>query len=218
MIMESSLKAFIEDLSKTRLGGSAFNQYSHQISENAVRRNNLLIYLKQMTELSPRFMLVGEAPSYRGGRLTGVPFTSRHILLNGIDELGLFGDFRGYSVTSESAEIRKEQSATILWGTLARLNTPALIWNAFPFHPHKHDNALSNRIPTISELRLGERFLRQILDLFSIKEIVAVGNKAETSIKSLGLAYTKVRHPAQGGKNQFVKGIEDCFQRHTALS
>lgn len=44
--------------------------------------------------------------------------------------------------------------------------------------------------------------------MFQIELIVAVGNKAEESLLKLGVEHEKVRHPAQGGKNEFVQGIK----------
>lgn len=211
--MKDQLKAFIDDLAKAEVSDSALNQYSYKDCRNSVRRDNLLLYLQQMAEEKPSVVLVGEAPSYRGARLTGVPFTSRYILLNGIERLGLFGKSRGYRVTAEFEDIKKEQSATIVWGTLAKLDVTPLIWNAFPFHPFKPGNNLSNRTPTRDELHAGGHFLYELIKLFDITSVIAVGNKAEESIKALGLEYTKVRHPAQGGKNRFIEGINECLSK-----
>lgn len=46
-----------------------------------------------------------------------------------------------------------------------------------------------------------------MIEMFNIKKVVAVGNKAEENLISLGISCHKVRHPAQGGKNEFVEGI-----------
>src|SRR5690606_30962243 len=83
----------------------------------------------------------------------------------------------------------------------------ALSWNAFPFHPHKVGNGESNRTPLKKELLIGEGPLLQMIEMFNIEKVVAVGNKAEENLNKLGISCRKVRHPAQGGKNQFVEGI-----------
>jgi hypothetical protein len=44
--------------------------------------------------------------------------------------------------------------------------------------------------------------------MFQIKKVVAIGNKAEESLRKLNISAYKVRHPAQGGKIQFVEGIK----------
>jgi len=48
-----------------------------------------------------------------------------------------------------------------------------------------------------------------MIEMFDIKTVVAVGNKAEENLNNLGINCNKVRHPAQGGKNDFVKGIKE---------
>src|SRR5690554_6491486 len=48
---------------------------------NKARHANLRLYLRQMMTRRPSFLLVGEAPGYRGCRVTGVPFTNKHLLL-----------------------------------------------------------------------------------------------------------------------------------------
>ena len=101
----------------------------------------------------------------------------------------------------------KEATATIIWNTLLQYKVKSLGWNAFPFHPHKEGNPDSNRTPLKKELLMGQDFLLQMIEMFCIKRVVAVGNKAEESLRKLGIDCEKVRHPAQGGKNDFVRGI-----------
>lgn len=160
-----------------------------------------------MKEVQPRVLLVAEAPGYRGMRLTGVPFTSPDLVRTGLDRFDLFGEHRGYRSPAEYPHIKKEQSGTIVWGTLSANGALPLIWNAFPFHPHLPGKPLSNRTPTAKELEIGLAFLQEMIALFGIEEVVAIGNKAYDSLTRLGFSCQKVRHPAQSGKNQFVEGI-----------
>jgi uracil-DNA glycosylase len=206
--MTKQFMNFIEELALTKVTPNVYNQYSYENQENAVRRDNLLIYLEQMYKLNPEVILVGEAPGYRGCRLTGVPFTSEHLLMNNIGELKLFGSEAGYRLASPKDKLLKEATATIIWNTLLENDIVSLAWNAFPFHPHKADNGESNRTPLKSELIIGERFLLQIIDMFNIKKVVAVGRKAEETLGKLNIQCSRVRHPAQGGKNDFVQGIK----------
>ena len=205
--MKNQFESFIKELSRVELPENVFNQYSNISHANSIRRKNLFLYLGQMAAFNSKIMLVGEAPSHRGCRLTGIPFTSEFILLNGIEEIGLFGASRGYEKTSELEKISKEQSATIVWNTLAKFNSIPLLWNALPFHPFKYGNIFSNRTPTNNELKIGGAFLKPLIQLFNIQTIVAVGNKAEMTLKSIEVNCQKIRHPAQGGKADFVKGI-----------
>lgn len=106
-----------------------------------------MIYLNQMYKLKPKIILVGEVPGYRGCRLTGVPFTSEHLLMNNMEGLELFGETNGYRLDLEKNKLVKGATATMIWSTLIKYDIMALSWNAFPFHPHKKGNGESNRTP-----------------------------------------------------------------------
>lgn len=212
--MTKVLKDFVEELAVTEVTPNVYNQYSYETQENAVRRKNLLIYLENMYKLKPEVILVGEAPGYRGCRLTGVPFTSEYLLMNNMKGLNLFGREAGYRLACEKDKLLKEATATIIWETLLKYEMISLGWNAFPFHPHRAGNGESNRAPLKSELLIGEKPLLKIIEMFNIKKVVAVGRKSEESLEKLNISCDKVRHPAQGGKNDFVEGIrglkENC--------
>ena len=165
-----------------------------------------------MQELKPKIKQVGEAPGYRGCRFTGVPFSSEFILLQGLDEIGLFGALRGYQKTDECQQVWKEATATILWQVLMQLQVIPLLWNAFPFHPFQVNCPLCNRTPTCQELKVGRIFLTEIIDLFQPEMIVALGNQAEITLKQMGIICPKVRHPANGGKQRFREGLETILK------
>lgn len=205
--MIKKIRTFVEELATTEVTPNVYNQYSYEFQDNAVRRDNLLIYLEQMCKLKPKIILVGEAPGYRGCRLTGVPFTSEHLLMNNIEGLELFGEEKGYRLPLKKDKLLKEATATIIWRTLVKYDVIVLAWNAFPFHPYKQHNVESNRTPLKKELLIGERPLLKMIEMYNIEKVIAMGNKAEESLNKLGISCDKVRHPAQGGKNEFVKGI-----------
>ena len=205
--MVDGIDEFIERLAAANVPSNVYNQYSDDHPESFIRRRNLKIYLQQMEKLRPKIILVGEAPGYRGSRLTGVPFTSEHLLMNNKEGLTLFGRENGYQLPIEKEALLKEATATIIWETMLREELAFLSWNAFPFHPHKPEKKQSNRMPTKSELFIGGSFLLDLIELYEIKEVVAMGNKAYESLSKLEVTCHKVRHPAQGGKKQFVEGI-----------
>ncbi len=209
-----SIASFIDQLAAAPTAPDAYNEYAYGDNPfNALRRENFQRYLQDMTHQQPTALLVMEAPGYRGCRLTGVPVTSRKILIEGLPALNLFGTHNGYQNVPEPGfeSIQGEQSATIVWGILQELKTIPLIWNTFPFHPHKLDLPLTNRKPRQPEVRQGAIFLQAMLDLFQPKQIIAVGNVAESSLKEMGHTCDKVRHPAQGGKNDFVAGMKELL-------
>lgn len=205
--MAKQFDHFIDQLAAVKLP-AAYNQYAPVSPANLIRQENLRLYLQQMQVLEPKILLVGEAPGYRGCRFTGVPFSSEFILLQGLEEIGLFGALQGYQKTGEYQQVWKEATATILWQVLMQLQAIPLLWNAFPFHPFQANCPLSNRPPTCQELKVGRIFLTEIIDLFQPQMIVALGNQAEITLKQMGIICPKVRHPANGGKQRFREGLE----------
>ena len=210
----TQIDALIDVLANTPTADDAYNEYAPPSANNAIRRSNLRLYLQAMAERMPQTMLVMEAPGYRGCRLTGVPVTSRKILLEGLPALDMFGTDKGFQNSADIGfeRVYGEQSATIVWGTLAALAVVPFVWNTFPFHPHKKAQPLTNRKPRKPETRLGAEILQQIMLLWQFERVIAIGNVAHDTLTELGMACMKVRHPAQGGKNDFVAGLTDIFE------
>lgn len=211
--MINRIDYLVTHLAKMSLPINVFNQYSYSLQENEVRRTNLNLYLYQMVKKNPCILLVGEAAGYRGCRLTGIPFTSKSILLNGVDELNLLGESRGYYSTNEFPRLKNEATATMIWQKIIKIKPLPLLWNAFPFHPHQDNNLLSNRTPTQIELEIGTEFLQLLLQLFEIELIIAIGNKAAYTLRREGIEHFKVRHPSYGGKSSFIKEIDNLITR-----
>ncbi len=206
---DSQIEALIADLASAQMPADAFNQYGLGDENNAIRRSNLRLYLRLMAARSPRTLLLLEAPGYRGCRLTGVPVTSRKVLLGGLPALGIFGRGEGFRDVADVGfeRVYGEQSATIVWGALSAMGALPLIWNTFPFHPHKPGQALSNRKPRAGEIALSLEFLRRALALSRYEQVIAIGNVAHETLCAAGIACHKVRHPAHGGKQDFVAGL-----------
>ena len=202
----------IGDLASTELTDRACNQFSNTTGDqlaNAIRRRNLRLYLSQMEQRSPRMLLIGEAVSYRGGRLTGVAFVSETVMLAGVPTRRgtILGADAGYRKATPGPKLSTEASATMVWSTIRDIDPLPLLWNAFPFHPFNPGNPLSNRAPSAAELLIGERFIDRLVRLFAFDRVVAIGNSASLSLQRMGIEHVKVRHPSQGGKNLFVAGM-----------
>jgi len=154
----------------------------------------------------PKFILCGEAPSHRGCRHSGIAFTSECQLLDGtIPRISKMN----HRLTS-GANPYFERSAKIVWNELykLRIEKRTILWNALQMHPHKPGNEQSNRTPTSEDFEIGKRALQMLVREFPSAKVVAVGRKAERSLKLMGVPAAYVRHPARGGAKEFIKGLE----------
>ena len=166
----------------------------------ARRRRNLLAYLGAAGPGT--ILLVGEAMGYRGGRFTGISFTSERVLAR-------WGP--PYSPSSTVAGGWAEASATIVHGVLAELGAGAAIrlWNTVPAHPPGDRGALSNRAPTRSEVAASLPYLDAAIAVLAPSRIVAVGRTAERALGDR--ADAALRHPAQGGATAFRDGARQLL-------
>ena len=168
--------------------------------------NEKLDRLSAHLDCNPKFILCGEAAGYQGCRHSGIAFTSERLLL--------LGKIPRISPISHRLTLRNlpysEPSATIVWDTLYHLDIEkhTILWNALPLHPHKLGKAESNRTPTLAEIQHGKPALQILVASFPSAKVVAVGKKAELSLRSMGIAYAPVRHPAYGGATEFAQGLQ----------
>jgi len=201
----------VELLAGTGAGASSTNFLNCSDPNNAIRRRNLQLYLLEMLERRPKVLLVGEAPGYRGMRMTGVPFSNPAIIEGRVDPFGLFGADKGYVLPPDARSVAAEPTATVMWDVLADLDFLPLLWSAYPFHPHQPGRPLSNRTPNAKEIQAGLPLWQELARIFAIESIVAVGNIGYRSVQASGTGAPKVRHPAHGGKVQFREGLRDLL-------
>ena len=205
MSIQLRVSAFVNYLASIEVDKhSCENIYSTDDYDAQLRRGNLNRYLNQMIDITPKILLVGEAPGYTGCRLTGVPFTSEQILKN-----NPFFRVNDYQTINDESRLCGEQSATIVWNELNKYTTKPLIWNIFPFHPFKPGNVLSNRAPNVKEIELGFNIFQELKELFQIEKIGAVGKKPAKMLEKNNIPCQYIRHPANGGKRKFVAGLKE---------
>ena len=190
---------FIEELAQAESNSILTNVYAGSSLQNEICRHNLSLYFHYMLKNNSHVILVGEAPGYRGCRLSGIPFTCEDMFTQ--EWLpDLMGINLGYRIFSKDKPER-ELSALTVWPKLKewynQYGKVPLLWNICPFHPHKENNDKSNRTPYAQEIMAGKEFLIKLLDLFEIKHIGSIGRKAEKAIKGM-------KH----GSNVFGKNIE----------
>ena len=165
--------SFVEELVAAEIGAT-FNFYRDG-PRAALLKRRLGAYLAAREDAT--ILLVGEAPGYRGARISGVPFTSERQLTG----------------TGPA-----EATATIVRRVLQELELEAdtLCWNAVPTHP---GTETSNRRPTRTEVVAGARFLQH---LAKNRRVLAVGRVAAAATEA-----PYVRHPSHGGAEEFRAGL-----------
>ena len=163
----------MDELAGTTIGRT-FNQYAAG-ARAPLLCERLARYLDERDEAP--ILMVGEAPGYRGARVSGIPFTSERQLTG----------------TGPA-----EATATIVQRVLVELGLAdeVLLWNVVPTHP---GTDATNRRPTSAEVRAGTAFVRE---LACGRYVIAVGRIAHSV---LGGEY--VRHPSHGGAEAFGRGL-----------
>jgi uracil-DNA glycosylase len=159
------------------------------------------IRLGRHLDRDAKFLLIGEAPGYRGCHFSGIPFTCEKQLCDGVIP-GL--PPRGRFTLRELPW--SEGSATVIWSTLYELDIAeqTVCWNAFAFHPHEPGNPYSNRTPTRDELLCSMGILTDVVEQFPGARRIAVGKTAARTLKNLNFRIDhEVRHPSMGGARQF---------------
>src|SRR5436305_1542931 len=139
-------RTLVAELARGQIGAT-FNQYRDGDRAPLLRRR-LRAYLEERWDAP--LLLVGEAPGYRGARVSGIPFTSERQL---------------------TGAGPAESTATVVRATLHELGCgpDVLCWNVVPTYP---GTPTSNRRPTRTEVDSGVLFL---VRLARGRRVVAVG-------------------------------------------
>jgi uracil-DNA glycosylase len=167
------MRSFMDRLVAARIGHTT--NFYRSGRGAARRRDRLAAYLDSRAD-SP-WLLVGEAPGFRGARVSGIPFTSERQLT-------------GHGPA--------EATATIVQRVLAELGVAdgVLLWNVVPTHPGTES---SNRRPTRVEIAAGRVFAAE---LARGRRVICVGRVAQAALGGAG-----VRHPSRGGSAAFAAGL-----------
>lgn len=171
------MRSLMDRLVAARIGATC--NFYREGRGAGLRRERIAAYLEER-EHAP-WLLVGEAPGYRGARVSGLPFTSERQL---------------------TGAGPAEATATIVHRVLAELGLEeqVLLWNVVPTHP---GTATSNRMPTRREVAEGRRFADE---LARGRRVVAVGRVAHAA---LGGRYA--RHPSHGGASEFAATLAELL-------
>ena len=190
-----------------------------------IRREHLRRYLELRQHA--HYLFIAEALGYQGGHFSGVAITSERILL------GQHKDVRPESVlgpweyrrtsspasallnATQKAKGFNEPTDTVVWSTLQHHGVAAfdvILWNIFPWHPHKEGKLLTNRTPSTPELDVGVEYAKLLLELVPGMEIVAIGQKAADTLSCYGIGCKAVRHPSMGGAEIFRAQVAALFK------
>ena len=167
------MRSLIDRLTAARIGRTT--NFYRDGAGAALRRERLAAYLEAHSEAP--LLLVGEAPGYRGARVSGIPFTSERQL---------------------TGSGPAEATATIVQRVLAELGLTdqVLLWNIVPTHP---GTERSNRAPTGAEVAAGRLFADE---LARGRRVLAVGRIAANALEA-----PYIRHPSHGGVAEFRTGL-----------
>jgi uracil-DNA glycosylase len=190
-------------------GPDVFNPWTQSDERNdgalngpEARRERLRAHLR----IQPDHIRIGEAAGYQGCHVTGMAFTSERLIMTGV--------IPRVATAGERLSTRhipwSEPSATTVWKTLHALNIEqnTILWNAFPWHPHRPGNLQSNRTPTRLERQRGLVVLDSLLTAASKATVFAVGRHAESILDEVGRAAIPLRHPSMGGAVLFRRGLQ----------
>ena len=205
----------IEQLLRGYRAANVFNPWGESCSLQDLYRDAHELRWRRLLahfNCNAKYLLVGEAPGYQGCRYSGVPFTSERLLVeNQVPRINWAHLMEGHTGVTRRERPWSEPSATIVWSTLraAGIHEQTVMWNAFPWHPHKPGEPLSNRTPTRDEVLNEEasnapNILETVISQYGSAVIIAVGKVAEEASRSVThRPVYRIRHPANGGATLF---------------
>lgn len=202
-------RSFISRLCRRESSATVTNFY-----RNRRLRKNLKLYLEYVLAQPIDYLMIGEAPGYKGCRLTGVPFSSERLIRD--SQHPQFVHLReALHIIGE----QNENSASIIWEAIPHTHQP-LIWNTFPYHPHNANDPKTNRKPNTAETLEGLSYVRDLIKLAQPKYILAIGRAAEhslTKLEDIPAPVIAMRHPSYGGAAIYAQQMQD-FLRATQYS
>lgn len=203
------VRSFVDGLFRLQLQG-CFNPYAdhyppYDVDEApSIRRANLTYVLEAaVSRGGVDDLWVGLELGHNGGRRTGLAMTDDTHLASHGKRFGVAGRLR----PATQAGPVKEMTAGIVWQALQQVERSVFLWNVVPVHPHQPNQPLSNRRHNLTERAASMPYLESLIALLHPKQLVAIGKDASIALAKGGHRHVAVRHPAYGGKADFLQGI-----------
>jgi hypothetical protein len=209
MSVATRVTDFVETIASLRLT-NCFNPYVERYppfdskDAPAIRRANLMHVLGAAAASGVDDLWIGLELGHNGGRRTGLAMTDdRHLDAHG----KRFGVADRLRCATRAGPVQ-EMTASIVWEALDKIERPIFLWNVVPVHPHRANEQLSNRRHTRHERDACIAQLQTMIALVRPQRIVAIGNHASLALTRSGCHHALVRHPAFGGKRDFLRQVE----------
>jgi hypothetical protein len=206
----AAVAGFVTAVASLRLDG-CFNPYRERYAPfdledaPAIRRANLTHVLEAAARSGVHDLWIGLELGHKGGRRTGLAMTDdAHIEAYG-RRFGVADRLR----CATRAGPAREMTAGIVWEALGRIERPVFLWNVVPVHPHRPGEPLSNRRHTPHERATCLPHLETLIGLLRPRRLVTVGDHASAALRQCGYPHLPVRHPAFGGKRQFLQQVAE---------
>lgn len=203
--------SFVRALSALTLN-DVFNPYADvcpvydRVDAAESRRRNLRNYLAAAAKIGVDTIWMGRDLGYRGGRRTGLALTDEYHL----PELS-----RRYPGCDSRQATRgpavAERTAAEIWAVIRAIETPPLLWNVFPLHPHEPSKPFTNRRFTTTERHAVDELNQSLISWLGIKRIVAIGQDAGQYSERFGIDVVTIRHPSYGGTRDFRQGMRELY-------
>ena len=208
MSTTSAVEAFVEAVASLRMDG-CFNPYADRYppfdvqDAPAIRSSNVKHVLDAAAKGGVADLWIGLELGHNGGRRTGLAMTDdAHVKAHG-PRFGVADQLRH----ATRAGPPKEMTAAIVWEALAGIERPVFLWNVVPVHAHRPAEPLSNRRHTSSERDFCLPLLHALIKLLRPSRLVTLGGDASRALERSGCPHVAVRHPAFGGKRDFIQQV-----------
>nr|WP_298703658.1 uracil-DNA glycosylase [uncultured Veillonella sp.] len=222
-IRQAQLAAYLEP----RLGTAPYVVVAEAVGYQGGRFTGIAITCERMLlghhkTIKPHMILKAVGPDLKGlgtGE-QGILGSSKEVgKLGGAGEVGAQWTSRSDSPYIEKTTQKQlgfnEPTDTVVWNSIVENGLDpykVLLWNIFPFHPHKVQESLSNRTPTPDELDAGWAYTKALLALNGEAKVFAVGQKAAQTLAHYGVEAVALRHPANGGANLYKMQFKEALK------